>query len=162
MHDQLLHNAHNRLPIAHPQWWARELRCCQPEVVIPSSQASQGGSNRGSAPLFRQRITIDFIVSKAVHSRGSHGLTQLCVMGCLLWVQSVTFLKFCLRLFGDLCVKWYTRINGPDILIGQLQFIPIPFSIFHKSFSPKCSQQTSHSSALRVRYGAYFEKTKHY
>ena len=56
------------------------LRCCWPEVTIPSSQVIQGDRNGGSAPLFRQRITIDFIVSKAVHSTGQHRSRQLWVM----------------------------------------------------------------------------------
>ena len=51
-----------------------------PEMTIPSIQAIQGGCNRGSAPHFRQRIPIDFIVSKAVHSTGLHRLGQLRVM----------------------------------------------------------------------------------
>ena len=38
------------------------LRCCQPEVTTPFSQAIRGNRNGGSAPLFRQRITIDLIV----------------------------------------------------------------------------------------------------
>ena len=38
------------------------LRCSRPEVTIPSSQAIRGDRNRGSAPLLKQRITIDFIV----------------------------------------------------------------------------------------------------
>ena len=39
-----------------------------------------GESNRGSAPHFRQKITIDSILSKSVHSRDPNGLGQFCVM----------------------------------------------------------------------------------
>ena len=47
------------------------LCCCRPEVTIPFRSASGGDHDRGSVPYFRQKITIDFIVSKVVHSRGS-------------------------------------------------------------------------------------------
>ena len=57
------------------------LRRCRHEVTIASSQAIWGDLKGGSAPHFRQRITIDFIVSKAVHSRGPHRSRQLLVMG---------------------------------------------------------------------------------
>ena len=42
--------------------YQKTLRFCRPEGTILSSQAIQGGHNGGSAPLLRQRITIDFIV----------------------------------------------------------------------------------------------------
>ena len=45
--------------------------------TIPSSQAIRGDRNGGYATLFRQRITIDLIVSKAVHSTGPHRSGQL-------------------------------------------------------------------------------------
>ena len=40
------------------------LGCRRPEVMIPSNQAVRGDRNGGSAPLFRQRITIDWFVPK--------------------------------------------------------------------------------------------------
>ena len=58
----------------------QSLRYCQPEVTISSNQAIRGDRNGGSAPLFRQKKTIDFIVQKAVHSRGPHGSGQLRIM----------------------------------------------------------------------------------
>ena len=57
------------------------LRCCRPEVTIPFSWArgrDRGGG--GSAQHFRQKIKIDFIASKAVHSRGPHGSGEFRVM----------------------------------------------------------------------------------
>ena len=61
-----LFSAHSA-PEMHPGWsksvsWFVPLRCCRPEVTIPSSQVIRGDRNGGSAPLFRQRITIYFIV----------------------------------------------------------------------------------------------------
>ena len=58
------------------------LRFCRPEPWgdNPLLLGERRGSRLGSATHFRQKITIDLIVSKAVHSRGLHGPGQLHVM----------------------------------------------------------------------------------
>ena len=93
------------------------LHCCQPEVNIPSSQAIRGDLSGGSAPLFRQRITIHLIVSKAVHSRGPHRSGQLHVMR---------------RIHNTLIVvDWYLRLMGdkmiPDSAEPRLESFYPPF-----------------------------------
>ena len=85
------------------------LHCCRPEVTIPSSQAIWGDRNGGSAPLFRQRITIDSIVSKAVHSRGPHRSGQLCVMGYELYLAAVPCVGYAhqvMTVTGCMCVQF--------------------------------------------------------
>ena len=67
-------------------------QCGQPSITLLPAQGDnplQLGEPRGSRwwglhLLFRQRITIDSIVSKAVHSRSPHGSRQprlMCVVG---------------------------------------------------------------------------------
>ena len=56
-------------PRAWPITHLASLCFCRPEVMIPSRWVSRGGRDRGSAPHFWQKITIDFIVPKAVHSK---------------------------------------------------------------------------------------------
>ena len=79
------------------------LRCCWPKVMIPSSLASQGDCNGGFALLFRQKITIDFIVYKAVHSRVLHRSGQLRVMGTIIHVTCKSYL---IPIFVDRMAWW--------------------------------------------------------
>ena len=59
----------------------------------PLARQSEGIAT-GTTPLFRQRITIDLIASKAVNSRGSRCSGQLCIMytvQCLMVVVVVVY-----------------------------------------------------------------------